>query len=72
MNKRQYKKYVKKYNKKSYYNYRYEVIKNYIRGRYDTNEDGLFIYIIDSRKGNLKHLKRVQCFTNVYPVSINK
>ena len=58
MNKRQYKKYAKKYFKKSYYDMRYaKIVKTYAKTNniIPNHKDTHALFIIDSRKGNLKH-----------------
>ena len=66
MNKRKYKKFVKKFYKKSYYNVRLRKIINIINMKYTGN---YIPYIVDSKKGNLKHPYSINVLVNCYPVS---
>lgn len=66
MNKRKYKKFVKKFYKKSYYNVRLAKIINIINMKYTGN---YIPYIVDSKKGNLKHPYSINVLVNCYPVS---
>lgn len=66
MNKRKYKKFVKKFYKKSYYNVRLTKIINIINMKYTGN---YIPYIVDSKKSNLKHPYSINVLVNCYPVS---
>ena len=66
MNKRKYKKFVKKFYKKSYYNVRLRKIINFINMKYTGN---YIPYIVDSKKGNLKHPYSINVLIKCYPVS---
>lgn len=70
MNKRKHKKFVKKFYKKSYYNVRLSKIINIINMKYPAGN--CMPFIVDSKKGNLKHPFSISIFTNCYPVGFNK
>lgn len=76
MNKRQYKKYLKKYKVKSYYDMRSKLITKNLYARFNEISDvnkynSHLIYIIDSKRGDLKHIQKITLFSGTYPVSIN-
>ena len=66
MNRRKKKKFRKKLNNKTYYNYRRSKIIS-ITNKY--KDDNSILYILDSRRGNLKHLQKVTLLQNVRPTS---
>ena len=75
MNRRKSKKYIKKRHHKSYYDVRWTLIlekaNKYINTK-DIDSDGIMmIHIVDSRKGNLKHPKKVQLLSNLHVNSIS-
>lgn len=58
MNKRQYKKYAKKYFKKSYYDVRYAKIVEKVAKANNiipNHKSNYAVFIVDSRRGDLKH-----------------
>lgn len=68
MNKRQYKKYCKKYKQRSYYKVRRKRIIKNIHDKYGSEYN--MIHIIDSHRMDLKHPIKITLFKNVYPTSI--
>ena len=76
MNKRQRKKFNKKLNKKSYYKYReakiYFLCNNYLKSKGMKTNGNKFnaIYIIDSKRMDLKHPIKVELLLNCYPSSV--
>lgn len=74
MNKRQRKKYEKKLKCKSYYNYRQKrilkIANKYIQNNNIHTDDYKLnmVYIIDSKRGDLKHIHKVQLLLNCTPV----
>lgn len=76
MNRRRSKKYIKKRHRKSYYDVRLTLIlekaNKYINTKdIDSNGIMMMIHIVDSRKGNLKHPKKVQLLPNLHVNSIS-
>lgn len=73
MNKRQKKKFEKKLHYKKYYNVRRARIMKIISMHdkdEDSNKNGFdLVYIIDSRKMDLKHPKKIQLLKNCYFIS---
>lgn len=65
MNKRKYKKLQKKYEAKSYYEYRLRKILKYG----STKGDNILVHIIDSRKMDLKHPLKISIYKNQVIVS---
>lgn len=70
MNKRQHKKSVKKYGFKSYYNVRRYTIYNVFEFISEYNE-GNIIYLIDSKRRDLKHIRGYIIFVTESPNQIN-
>ena len=69
MNKRQYKKYIKKLGCRSYREYRLKKLLEPTKD-IDLNSDEFNIVLInDSRRGDLKHVDSVKVFSNCVPVS---
>lgn len=58
MNKRQYKKYLKKLKSRSYYTCRYKQIEKIVDKCYPDRGNAI-VYIEDSKRGDLKHYKRI-------------
>ena len=73
MNKRQYKKLRKKLYKHRYYDVRQEMICKNISSKYSNEmKNGQnILYIVDSRKMNLKHPISIKLFFNCIPISSN-
>ena len=77
MNKRQYKKYVKKLKCRSYYQMRRKrimmIADKYIKLMQPLDPYCLnIVYIVDSKRMNLKHHHSVKLLGNCYPASMNK
>ena len=72
MNKRQYKKYVKKYKRKSYIDVRYETIYDVCNKKCPNTNPNCrnIIYIEDSKRMDFKHPVKILLFENSYPISI--
>lgn len=65
MNKRQKKKFDKKLGCRSYYNYRYKKILNNVSKHM---ESGDWLYIVDSKRMDLKHISKINVLKNVHPM----
>ena len=67
MNKRQKKKFKKKYNCKTYYHMREKRIIKIAESYMNDTDMNRLIYIVDSRRMDLKHPVSVKLFTNIRP-----
>lgn len=74
MNKRQKKKFSSKLYQKKYINFRNRRILQIISEYYADNIDDEFniVLITDSKKSNMKHIKKVNVLNNVQPIAINR
>lgn len=73
MNKRQHKKYIKKLCCKTYYDMRRTIIYNTATKHIHSNSDNNgfnMIYVIDSKRMDLKHPKKVTLLCNCIPKSM--
>lgn len=78
MNKRQVKKFQKKLCRKTYLGYRLAhinelvkpIVEKYEKEHGEGSAGSTFVYMIDSRRGDLKHLLRVQIFFNCVPAKM--
>lgn len=72
MNRRQKKKYDKKFGMKSYYNVRrYKIYMMASKYTEDPLNGHCIIYVVDSKRGDLKHPVKISLLTNVVPIGMS-